>query len=132
MYGDREESLVLRKWPHSICGPWTHRARLIEAMIDRLTKEAAQEADAKAFCDTENSKSKAKQADLMAKLDKHAVRIEKATAGIDELKVPRRRRRRSPFAADVRGCHHRDRCARGGKVSTLFSLLCLHVSTQAS
>jgi len=60
---------------------------LIEAMIDRLTKEAAQEADAKAFCDTENSKSKAKQADLMAKLDKHAVRIEKATAGIDELKV---------------------------------------------
>merc|ERR1719197_2455494 len=60
---------------------------LIEAMIDRLTKEAAQEADAKAFCDTETSKSKAKQADLMAKLDKHAVRIEKATAGIDELKV---------------------------------------------
>merc|ERR1719482_1553587 len=52
-------------------------------MIDRLEKEAAEEADAKAFCDTETSKSKAKQ----AKLDMHAVRIEKATAGIDELKV---------------------------------------------
>merc|ERR1719269_302643 len=60
---------------------------LIESMIDRLEKEAAEEADAKAFCDTETSKSKAKQADLTAKLDMHAVRIEKATAGIDELKV---------------------------------------------
>jgi len=60
---------------------------LIEAMIDRLEKEAAEEADAKAFCDTETSKSKAKQADLTAKLDTHGVRIEKATATIDELKV---------------------------------------------
>jgi chromosome segregation ATPase len=60
---------------------------LIESMIDRLEKEAAEEADAKAFCDTETSKSKAKQADLTAKLDMHAVRIEKATAGIDQLKV---------------------------------------------
>jgi len=60
---------------------------LIEAMIDRLEKEAAEEADAKAFCDTETSKSKAKQADLTAKLDTHGVRIEKATATIEELKV---------------------------------------------
>merc|ERR1719271_570090 len=60
---------------------------LIEAMIDRLEKEAAEEADAKAFCDTETSKSKAKQADLTAKLDTHSVRIEKATATIEELKV---------------------------------------------
>merc|ERR1719287_404204 len=39
---------------------------LIEAMIDRLTKKAAQEADAKAFCDTENSKSKALQEKIKA------------------------------------------------------------------
>jgi len=49
---------------------------LIESMIDRLEKEAAEEADAQAFCTTETEKSKAKQADLTAKLDMHAkVRI---------------------------------------------------------
>jgi len=58
---------------------------LIEAMIDRLTKEAAEEADAKAFCDSETSKSKAKQADLTSKADMHAARIEKATATKAEL-----------------------------------------------
>merc|ERR1719421_1962834 len=35
---------------------------LIESMIDRLTKQAAEEAEAKSFCDGEMQKSKAKQA----------------------------------------------------------------------
>merc|ERR1719460_1878459 len=60
---------------------------LIESMIARLEKQAAEEADSKAFCDTETSKSKAKQADLTAKSDKSQVRIEKATAAIAELKT---------------------------------------------
>merc|ERR1719321_196664 len=55
-------------------------------MIARLQKEAAEEADAKAFCDKETSESKAKQAELTAKSDKYGVRIEKATATIAELK----------------------------------------------
>merc|ERR1719253_1391007 len=49
-------------------------------MIDRLTKQAAEEAEAKSFCDGEMQKSKAKQASLTAASDKHAARIEKATA----------------------------------------------------
>merc|ERR1719240_468963 len=53
---------------------------LIEAMIDRLTKQAAEEAEAKSFCDGEMHKSKAKQAELTASSDKHAARIEKASA----------------------------------------------------
>merc|ERR1719393_549455 len=67
---------------------WEERQKTAAEEMATIEKAKAILAeDAKAFCDTENSKSKAKQADLMAKLDKHAVRIEKATAGIDELKV---------------------------------------------
>ena len=58
---------------------------LISDMIDRLTKEAAEEADAKAFCDTEVSKSRAKQEKLSSTLDMHSVRIEKATAEVAKL-----------------------------------------------
>merc|ERR1719253_2516325 len=65
--------------------PFVKVRGLIEAMIDRLTKEAAEEADAKSFCDSEMSKSKKKQADLSSKADMHAARIEKATATKAEL-----------------------------------------------
>merc|ERR1719331_1785421 len=58
---------------------------LIESMIDRLMKEAAEEADQKMFCDTEISKSRAKQKDLAAKVDMHSVRIEKSEAGKAKL-----------------------------------------------
>merc|ERR1719159_759720 len=53
---------------------------LIEEMIAKLTKEAAEEADQKSFCDEEISESKAKQADLSGKLDKTKARIDKAEA----------------------------------------------------
>merc|ERR550514_1128816 len=53
---------------------------LIEEMIAKLTKAAAEEADQKSFCDEEISESKSKQADLSGKLDKTTARIAKAEA----------------------------------------------------
>jgi len=58
---------------------------LIEDMIAKLTKEAAEEADQKSFCDEELSESNAKKADLNGKLDKTAARIQKAEAGKAKL-----------------------------------------------
>merc|ERR1719460_3107255 len=59
---------------------------LIESMIDRLMKEAAEEEDQKMFCDTEIEKSRAKQKELSSKVDMHSVRIEKSEAGKAKLK----------------------------------------------
>merc|ERR1719258_1009289 len=64
---------------------------LIEDMIAKLTKEAAEEAEQKSFCDEEISESKAKQADLTGKLDKTSARIAKADADkaklLEEIKT---------------------------------------------
>jgi hypothetical protein len=65
--------------------PFGKVRELIESMVARLMEEAGQEADAKAFCDTETAKSKAKQEELTAAVDQHAVRIEKSTAAKAKL-----------------------------------------------
>jgi chromosome segregation ATPase len=58
---------------------------LIESMIGKLEKEAAEEADQKSFCDEEISESKAKQAKLQGGLDQQAARIAKAEANKAKL-----------------------------------------------
>merc|ERR1719174_3174059 len=60
--------------------PFVKVRDLIEGMIDKLMKAAAEEAEAKAFCDTEMAKSKAKAKKLTSTADMHSVRIEKAEA----------------------------------------------------
>jgi len=67
-------------------GPFDKVKGLLEEMIAKLVKEAAAEADQKAFCDEEMSKSKGKKQSLNQKLDKVANRIEKAVAGNAQLK----------------------------------------------
>merc|ERR1719262_904974 len=66
-------------------GPFDKVVGMIEAMIDRLMKEAAEESDAKAFCDTEIEKSRTKQKELSSKADMHSVRIEKGAAAKAKL-----------------------------------------------
>ena len=57
----------------------------------KLTKEAAEEADQKSFCDEEIGESKSKQADLTGKLDKTSARIQKAEADKAKLSPQRSR-----------------------------------------
>jgi len=82
----KEHSFALAQLMSAIrSDPFGKVRGLIEGMIDKLTKEAAEEASTKAFCDEETSESNAKKADLTAKLDKTAARTEKAEAGKAKL-----------------------------------------------
>jgi chromosome segregation ATPase len=60
--------------------PFEKVKNMISDLITRLMDEAAEEADSKGFCDSELEKTKAKQTELSAKLDRHSVRIEKAAS----------------------------------------------------
>jgi len=66
--------------------PFAKVKGLIKEMVDRLQKQAAEEADHKAYCDKENKKSKAKRDDLSSKLEKYSSRHEKAQADTAQLK----------------------------------------------
>jgi chromosome segregation ATPase len=71
---------------HAESDPFGKVRGLIEGMIAKLVKAAAEEADQKAFCDEEKSKSMASKGKLNQKLDKVSVRIEKAEAGKAKLR----------------------------------------------
>merc|ERR1719313_3105339 len=65
--------------------PFVKIRGLIEDMIEKLLKEAQEEATQKAFCDKETGKSKASQAEKTATIDKLQTRIDGNSAKIAEL-----------------------------------------------
>merc|ERR1719240_419352 len=65
--------------------PFVKIRGLIEDMIEKLLKEAQEEASQKAFCDEEYGKSKKSKAEKTATIEKLQTRIDGATATIAEL-----------------------------------------------
>merc|ERR1719156_214849 len=65
--------------------PFVKIRGLIEDMIEKLLKEAQEEASQKAFCDEEMGKSKTSQAEKTATIEKLQTRIDGAEATIAEL-----------------------------------------------
>jgi hypothetical protein len=59
---------------------------LIKDMIARLQKQAAEEADHKAWCDTEKRKNEAKRDDRSGKLENYSTRLEQSNAEAAQLK----------------------------------------------
>merc|ERR1719224_79753 len=65
--------------------PFVKIRGLIEDMIEKLLKEAQEEASQKAFCDEEMGKSKTSQAEKTATIEKLQTRIDGNSAKIAEL-----------------------------------------------
>merc|ERR1719271_1836593 len=66
--------------------PFAKVKGLITEMIDKLMKEAADEASHKAYCDEEMSKTKAKKDELNSDIEKLTSKIDKAAAKSADLK----------------------------------------------
>merc|ERR1719171_2446713 len=66
--------------------PFAKVKGLIVEMIDKLMKEAADEASFKAYCDEEMAKTEQKKNELNADIDKLTTKIDTATARSTELK----------------------------------------------
>jgi hypothetical protein len=66
--------------------PFAKVKDMITEMVEKLMKEAAEEAEKKAFCDKEMSETKAKREDKTAETEDLQMKIDKAAAKIAKLK----------------------------------------------
>jgi len=71
---------------HAADDPFAKVKDLIKDMVSRLQKQAAEEADHKAYCDSERKKNVAKRDDQSSKLDKYSTRLDKSRAEEAQLK----------------------------------------------
>jgi len=88
-FRDREIAMLAvraRAAASSSADPFAKIKGLIVDMIDRLEKDAAAEADHKAFCDKEYAKSEMKKDDTQSDIDSLSAKIGKAQARIARLK----------------------------------------------
>merc|ERR1719214_128233 len=66
--------------------PFAKVKGLLSEMIERLLKEAEEDASHKAYCDKEMSETKAKKEELTAGIDKATTKIDQMTADSAKLK----------------------------------------------
>merc|ERR1719311_374456 len=66
--------------------PFAKVKEMITEMVEKLMKEAAEEAEKKAFCDKEMSETKAKRDDKTAETEDLQMKLDKAAAKIAKLK----------------------------------------------
>merc|ERR1719191_947233 len=80
-------SAVMRYGAASGEDPFAKVKGLITSMIDKLTAEAAAEADEKAYCDEETAKTETKKGELQDDIAKLTAKIDQATARSERLKA---------------------------------------------
>jgi hypothetical protein len=84
--GLSELALRVRSTMLTEADPFGKVKEMITEMVEKLMKEAAEEAEKKAFCDKEMSETKAKREDKTAQTEDLQMKIDKAAAKIAKLK----------------------------------------------
>merc|ERR1719502_821874 len=84
--GLSELALRVRSTMLTEADPFAKVKEMITEMVEKLMKEAAEEAEKKAFCDKEMSETKAKREDKTAETEDLQMKIDKAAAKIAKLK----------------------------------------------
>jgi len=84
--GLSELAMKVRSTMLTEADPFAKVKEMITEMVEKLMKEAAEEAEKKAFCDKEMSETKAKREDKTAETEDLQMKLDKAAAKIAKLK----------------------------------------------